>query len=105
MIYFYGRDLDRTIELDPKSKLQLISAARYGDLDPFRLLVEPSVLADWTVRPNPEGRILTKPEGRIFNHKAEMIKNGKAKFYHKAEYLSILITPQYINILFAIITT
>ena len=32
-----------------------------------------------------------------------MIKNGKAEFYHKAEYLSILITPQYINILFAII--
>ena len=31
-----------------------------------------------------------------------MIKNGKAKFYHKAEYLSIVITPQYINILFAI---
>ena len=29
-----------------------------------------------------------------------MIKNGKAEFYLKAQYLSILITPQYINILF-----
>ena len=30
---------------------------------------------DWTVRPNPEGRIVIKPEGRIFNHKAEMIND------------------------------
>ena len=42
---------------------------------------------DWIVRSNPEGRIVRKLEGRIFYHKAEMIKNGKAKFYHKAEYL------------------
>ena len=28
-------------------------------------------LPDWTVRPNPEGRIVRKPEGRIFDHKAE----------------------------------
>ena len=41
--------------------------------------------ANWSIRPNPEGRIVRKPEGRIFNHKAEMIKNWKAEFDRKAE--------------------
>ena len=41
--------------------------------------------SNWTVRPNPAGRIIRKPEGQIFNHKAEMTKNGKAKFDRKAE--------------------
>ena len=49
-------------------------------------------IADWTVRPNPEGRIIRKLEGRIFNHKAEMIKNEKAEFDHKAENISSLIS-------------
>ena len=40
---------------------------------------------NWTVRPNPEGRIIRQPEGRIFNHKAEMIINGKAESDRKAE--------------------
>ena len=29
------------------------------------------VKTDWTVRPNPEGRIVRKLEGQIFDHKAE----------------------------------
>ena len=53
--------------------------------------------SNWTVRPNPEGRIIRKPEGRILDHKAEMIINGKAEFDGKAENLSNLIYACYIT--------
>ena len=54
-------------------------------------------LPTWTVRPNPEGRIIRKPEGRILNHKAKMIINGKAEFDRKAENLNNLIYACYIT--------
>ena len=57
-----------------------ISVARKGKQKSAVLLE-----TNWSIRPNPEGRIIIKPEGRIFNHKAEMIKNRKAEFDHKAE--------------------
>ena len=37
--------------------------------------------------PNPEGRKIDKPEGRIYDEMAELLKNRKAEFDHKAEYI------------------
>ena len=44
---------------------------------------------DWTVRPNPEGRIVRKPEGRIFDL--------ERKFNRKAEIIIVTISAQYID--------
>ena len=60
--------------------------------------VRTKVELDWSVRPNPEGRIIRKPEGQILNHKAKMIINGKAEFDRKAENLSNLIYACFIAI-------
>ena len=49
------------------------------------------------MRPNPEGRKIEKPEGRIYDEMAELLKNWKAKFYPKAEYIVIVIPTQYIK--------
>ena len=40
-------------------------------LECFFIIIKESGTSNWTVRPNPEGKIVRKPEGQIFDHKAE----------------------------------
>ena len=35
--------------------------------------------ANWSIRPNPEGRIIRKPEGQITDEMSEQLENWKAE--------------------------